>query len=382
VLTALANTLGCPYAELWLHDVRGDVLRPAAHWARDGFDQAPPLPDELDPGVGVVGVAWRRRQPVWVDDIHRDGLIGDTRGPVGGEPTPLRSAVVVPVHNAEDVHGAIILYSTAADRPSDTLALMLAGVASQFGQHLQHRRAEDLALQLARAKDEYIRLVGHELRTPLTSIAAYTDLLTSLGDDLPEDARQLLEVITRNSERLRRIIDALLDLAALDSGHATMHVVRFDLAATVRDAVADATPAADDWPVTLRAELPGEVPLDGDRSRLRHVLDTLLSNAITYSHPGGDVAVALTVELDRARITVADTGIGIPAEELRDVFERFHRSSRVRDLGIPGTGLGLATSRLVVDRHGGTIELQPTPGGGTTVTVCIPLRQPAANGEG
>jgi signal transduction histidine kinase len=250
------------------------------------------------------------------------------------------------------------------------LSVLLTGIAAQFGQHLQRRRAEGLALQLARSRHEYVRLVGHELRTPLTSIAACTELLSAFGDELPGDARELLDAVTRNSDRLRHIINALLDLAALDSGHVVLHRTTFDLAAAVRHATAGPFERG----VRVRADTPDSLLVEADETRIREVVRTLVSNAVTYSHPGGDVTVALTAVACHACLTVTDAGIGIPPDELDQVFERFQRSSRVRDLGIPGMGLSLAASRAVLDRHQGTIGLRETPGGGITAEVRLPLR--------
>jgi signal transduction histidine kinase len=106
---------------------------------------------------------------------------------------------------------------------------------------------------------------------------------------------------------------------------------------------------------------------------LRQVVDALLSNAITYSGPDDEISIRVTVTGGWAHLDVTDTGIGIPDDEQEQVFDRFHRSSRVRDLGIPGAGLSLPTSRLIVERHCGTLTLNPGPDGGTTAMVCLPL---------
>ncbi|WP_326999679.1 HAMP domain-containing histidine kinase [Dactylosporangium sp. NBC_01737] len=302
---------------------------------------------------------------MWADDIDGAGLLVQ-------DPTAdlvLRSAVVVPVRSGEDRLGTLVLCSNAAEQPNDMLSVMLSGIAAQFGQHLQRRRAEGLALLLARSRHEYVRLVGHELRTPLTSIAACTDLLCAFGDELPGDARELLEAVTRNSDRLRHIINALLDLAALDSGHVVLHRTTFDLAVAVRHATAGPF----ERQVHVRSDTPDALLVDADETRIREVLRALVGNAVTYSHPGGDVTVTLTTTAGHACLTVTDTGIGIPPDELDEVFERFQRSSRVRDLGIPGLGLSLATSRAVLDRHQGTITLHETRGGGVTAEVRLPL---------
>jgi PAS domain S-box-containing protein len=374
VLVALAETLGWPYAELWLHDPVSDTMRPAGQWRQPGVNTARTVPAQLTVEAGPGGVAWsQQRQPVWVGDVHAGGLLSADEA----ARSPLRAAVVVPVRRGEDLYGALYLFATAAERPSAALNVMLAGVAERLGQYLQRHRAEDLARQLARAKDNYSRLLSHELRTPLTSIAAYTELLTGLGDELPNDARQMLQAVTRNSDSLRGVVDDLLALDALDNGDTLLHIARLDLVTMIRDAINAASEAAADWRVHIITDLPDIMMIDGDDARLRQVIDALLSNAITYSHPGGDITITLTQTSDGcATLTITDSGIGVPTDELDRVFERFHRSSRVHELGIPGTGLALAISRVIVDRHHGSITLHPNAPGGTTATVRLPSRQP------
>jgi signal transduction histidine kinase len=368
VLTAVTEALGWPYSELWQYDPAAGAMRPAARCHRDGFGPTPPVPPRLAPGAGLPGRAWSAPGPVWVCDVDRAGLLA--QDPAAA--VVLRSAVVVPVCGGEDCAAALVLCSGAVEQPDDLLSVLLSGVAAQFGQHLQRRRAEGLELQLARSRHEYVRLVGHELRTPLTSIAACTDLLSAFGDDLPGDARELLDAVTRNSDRLRHIINALLDIAALDSGQVELQRTGFDLAGAVRHAVAG--PFERD--VQVRCDTPDTLVVEADETRIRQVLRTLIDNAVTYSHPGGQVTVTLTGTADTACLTVADTGIGIPPDELDEVFERFQRSSRARHLGIPGLGLGLAASRAVLEHHQGTVTLRETPGGGITAEACLPLRRP------
>jgi signal transduction histidine kinase len=349
-------------------------MRPAGQWQRPGFEPARPVPAELNTGAGLPGLAWSGGDPIWVDDVHAGGIMSadtDAR-------SPLTAAVVVPLRIGDDVYGALNLFTTTAERSSPALNTMLTGVASRFAQYVQHSLAETLTRQLVSASDNHLHLISHEIRTPLTSIAAYTELLTDLGDLLPGDAREMLQAITRNSASLCRIVDRLLELAALDSNHASLSIDRFDLAALIRAATTAAGEAAQHCRIQLVTDVPDTVMIDGDDDRLRQVVDHLLSNAILYSHPGGVVTATLarSSDLQNATLTVVDAGIGIPADELSRVFERFHRSSRVRELGLPGTGLGLAYSRVVLDRHHGHVDLHPNETGGTTATMRLPLHQP------
>ncbi|MGI5236540.1 ATP-binding protein [Dactylosporangium sp. CA-139066] len=372
LLEAVATTLHWPHAELWLVDKVGNVLRAAAMWTEPGYEI--PDPDPLAPGKGVSGLAWETGQPTWIPDISATGsrLNLPELARHG-----LRVGLAIPIRDGAGVTGTLSFFGDAAEEPEESLIALLSGIAAHVGQFLERRRAEDLAKQLARTKDEFIALVGHELRTPLTSISSYTELL--LHDHEDETTRdQFLAVIARNAENLRAIIDDLLDLAGLESGYVTMVERPLDFAAVVRE-VADANERAareKDLDVTLA--LPeGPAPVSGDLPRLRKVVDHLVTNAVKFTPAGGRVEIRLDSDVAGVTLRVVDTGVGIPEEERSRLFERFFRGSNIRNQGVPGTGLGLAISRTVIERHGGTITV--TDHGdkpGTTFVVRLPAYCP------
>ncbi|HET7566844.1 MAG TPA: ATP-binding protein [Gaiellaceae bacterium] len=261
------------------------------------------------------------------------------------------------------------------------IVLLLAGfsffyLASARSRRLLLARQEELATALAEleeaqhVKDEFVGLVSHELRTPLTSICGFTELL--LGDTANEEQREWLGIVERNGARLLHLVDDLLLTARIDSGRLDLESSEIDLATVVDDAVVAAAPAAEAASVRLAVQLE-PAPLYGDPGRLGQVLDNLLSNAIKFTPAGGSVAVALAVGDGKAAVTVADTGMGIPADEREHVFERFYRSARARQSEVPGTGLGLAVTRGIVEAHGGTIGFESVDGQGTTFRVELPL---------
>ncbi|WP_232323914.1 ATP-binding protein [Catenuloplanes japonicus] len=370
VLEAVVGTLGWAHAELWLVDGPGGVLRTAAHWSAPGSVAEMYVPDQLAYGQGISGRAWLTGEPVWIRDLADGGALlpADTI-----ETSQLHAALAIPVRSGTGTLGVLAFFAEVVEDPEDTLVALLAGIAAHVGQFLERRRAEDLELQLARSKDEYLALIGHEMRTPLTSISAYTSLLREASAaQLAADGPALLEVIDRNTTLLRGIIDDLLDLAALDTGHATVQMTPCDLAEVVREAVGAALSSLTGSSITLHATLPDSLVLPGDRMRLRRVLDNLIGNAIKYSPDGGAVTVTLTADGDyAAELTVSDHGIGIPPEERDRLFSRFYRSSRTRDRAIPGSGLGLAISRAIIERHHGTIALL-NPESGTSFQIRLP----------
>jgi len=231
--------------------------------------------------------------------------------------------------------------------------------------------------ELDRLKDEFVSLVSHELRTPLTSISGYLELLLEgEAGDLSEEQRRFLKVADRNAGRLLHLVGDLLFLAQVDSGKLTIDLAEVELDHLVEECVEAARPVAAEKRVDLKSDV-GDVPaLMGDRERLAQLLDNLVSNAIKFTPHGGKVELRLWPLNGHAVLEIADTGIGIPPEEQDRLFERFFRSSSATEHAIQGTGLGLSIARAIVQRHNGRIELESTPGEGTTVRVSIPIQGP------
>jgi PAS domain S-box-containing protein len=382
VLHAIGTCLGWPYMRLWLVDPAADALRTAATYTAPA--QRPlVIPDSIARGQGLAGQCWQSGELLWVPDVHAPD--SPMLAEVAASST-YQAAGGVPVRSGDTTVGVMTFFSHDRQEPEPALAILLTGVAGNIGAYLEQRRAEELALQLAATTDAYISLVGHELRTPLTSIASYTELIAESGDDTRiGEVRDLLDVVLRNTASLRCLVERLLDLAALESGHADLKPAPVDLAGIVRDAVTAAGPAAYHRHLTIRIELPDQLPVTGDADRLRQAVDQLLDNAIKYTRDGGaPVTVALTADTNRhhsngdrnaghtAVLTITDAGIGIPTNEQPQLQRRLYRASNARHTDIPGAGLGLATSRVIIERHHGTITLTQAQPVGTTVTVRLP----------
>jgi PAS domain S-box-containing protein len=371
VLEAVVGTLDWVHAELWLVDEAAGVVRSAARWSEPGWQSEIEVPAELPYGEGLPGRAWQADKPLWIRDVGRPQSLISHRTATTSR---LHTALAVPLRDGRKPLGVLTVFADRIEDPEDEILALMSGIAAHLGQFVEQRLVEDLQRQLARSKDEYLSLVGHELRTPLTSISAYTELLRELdGAALASDGPALLEVIERNAIHLRRIIDELMELSALDTGHAAVSAAPVDVAAMVRESVEATRSAIVGVPLDLITEMPDRLVLSGDQRRLRQVVDNLLGNAVKFSPDGGRITVTLRAEGGAAELAVADTGIGVPPEDRKELFTRLYRSSTVRDRAIPGTGLGLAMSRAVVQRHHGTIELVDHDGPGTTVRVRLPL---------
>jgi PAS domain S-box-containing protein len=235
--------------------------------------------------------------------------------------------------------------------------------------------------ELDRLKDEFISMFSHELRTPLASILGYAEILIDDGVSGP-DAEKCVEVIDRNAKRLLRLAGDLQLLSQINSGHMPVEFRRTDLADIAACAVEDMRPAAERKHIDLVLSATALPPFAADPTRIAQVLGNLLSNAVKFTPDGGKVEVRLGTEGDQAVLTVADTGIGIPAADRERIFERFFRTGIAKRQAIQGTGLGLTITQAIVAAHNGTIAVEGDEGRGSTFTVRLPLRPPPASDAG
>jgi signal transduction histidine kinase len=250
---------------------------------------------------------------------------------------------------------------------------------------LERETAEKLSDQnerlreLDRMKDVFVSSVSHELRTPLTSMVGYLEILRDgEAGALTDDQVHFLEIVDRNCHRLMDLIDDILLTARMDGGHFTLErapVALGDLAARHVESIRP-TAAAKGVQVVLDVEDDLE-PIEGDEMRLGQLLDNLLSNAVKFTPSGGTVIVDIGTHDRVARVEVSDSGIGMPAEDLDRLFERFFRASTART--VQGTGLGLSIAKSIAEAHGGTIGVRSQVDVGTTFVVDLPLMPSTAS---
>ena len=239
----------------------------------------------------------------------------------------------------------------------------------------ERRRAEALA-EIDRAKTTFFSNVSHEFRTPLTLMIG--PLEEALSDPSPAhfDPRQKarLEIAHRNSLRLLKLVNTLLDFARIEAGRVQARFEATDLSALTADLVSSFRSAFDKAGLFLKTDCrPLPKPIHVDRDMWEKIVLNLVSNAFKFTFEGG-VEVNLRSDGDSALLTVRDTGVGIPEEELPRVFERFHRIEGQRSRSFEGSGIGLALVHELVRQHSGTIDVQSTVGSGTSFTVAIPFQ--------
>jgi PAS domain S-box-containing protein len=238
-------------------------------------------------------------------------------------------------------------------------------------------------LELDRMKDEFVALVSHELRTPLTSILGYLELIRAEeAGPVNEEQAEFLAIVSRNADRLLRLVGDLLLVAQIEAGKLQLEPVDIDLGHLIRDCLEAARPRAAEKGIELVSTGDLETTLSADRVRLAQVFDNLVSNAVKFTPEGGSVTVELSRRNGEAVVAVTDTGIGIPVEEQAGLFQRFFRTKSATRHAIQGTGLGLAITRAIAEAHGGSIEVESEEGAGTTFRVTLPLRTGAETAGG
>jgi signal transduction histidine kinase len=219
-------------------------------------------------------------------------------------------------------------------------------------------------------RQEFISNVSHEIQSPLTSIRGFAQALQN--DALtPDERRHYLDIIENESTRLSRVTENLLRLAALDSDHARFEPLPYRVDKQVRSLILACEPQWTEKGIGMDALL-DEVTLTGDEDLLSQVWINLIHNSIKFTPPGGTVCVELHERYHAAELTIRDTGIGISAEDLPRVFERFYKADPSRTSAAGGSGLGLAIAKQIVEMHSGTIVVESQPGAGTVFTVRLP----------
>jgi signal transduction histidine kinase len=228
--------------------------------------------------------------------------------------------------------------------------------------------------EIDRTKSDFLSTISHELRTPLTSIAGYVEMMRDgeAGDVAPMQ-RQMLDVVARNTQRLRDLIEDVLILSRVESGTLRTERLPVALRGVIDHAVTALRPQAAQADVRLDViSAPGPSMLLGDAAQLEQVVLNLIGNALKFTPAAGRVTVSLETTGADLVLRVEDTGIGIPGGEVAELFQRFFRASNAKAQQITGSGLGLAIVASIVAAHHGRVEVDSQEGRGSTFTVVLP----------
>lgn len=345
------------------------VTRVSAEWNAPGAARGV-LPDELSDESTMFDLAAR----LWAE----------------AEVQPLRRSspsVVVPVGEGDLVLGIIWIArpDTAREWTRAEIGL-IQHVSGNLAYALMQSHligAQQLVMlklhELDQAKTDFLTTVNHELRTPLTSITAYVDMIRSgAGGTVPPGVGRMIDVISRNAERLRQLIEDMLTVSHQDSP-GNLQLSQVNVGTMLKLVIAALQPLADSRSLSLTVvHAPGTVIVRADEAKLEQVFSNIISNAIKFTPDGGHVAVSSGITtgpgtVPSVVVRVEDTGVGIPSNEVDQVFTRFFRASNASTAAIPGSGLGLAIAHDIVERHAGSLDIESELGVGTTVSVGLPL---------
>lgn len=225
-----------------------------------------------------------------------------------------------------------------------------------------------------RMKSDFFSLMAHELRTPLASIKEGTNLLLKgIGEDLKEKREEVLTIIAEETNRLTDLVNSLLDLSKMEAGMIALNLERSDISSLINKAVSGMGPLAMTKNVSIKVEIPQDLPcvkMDGER--ILQALRNLIGNAVKFTPGGGHITVSAQPMEKGVRVSVADTGPGIPKEDLNAIFDKFQQATMTSYNKIKGTGLGLAIVKHIINAHGGKVWVESEIGHGSTFTFLLP----------
>lgn len=226
---------------------------------------------------------------------------------------------------------------------------------------------------------ELIGNISHELRTPLAGIKAMLETLKEGAIEDKQAAADFLSRIEGEADRMTQMVSEITELSRIETGRAELRMTPLNLKLLVEEVAAQLNPLAQRHQVIITTDLATDLPAGrGDKDRIRQALVNLVHNAIKFNHPGGSVTMSTKASGESVIVSVSDTGVGIPEEELPHVFERFYKADRARTRG--GSGLGLAIAKHIVQAHGGSIWAQSEEGQGSTFSFSLPIpANPGAN---
>lgn len=388
VCAMLGEGLSVDRIMLYTHDDSGAIDQ-RTQWHRDDLPDLGPLPSSLADEVKEVGDELRRQATVFVlsDFLHAEVQTQD-RAERFYRATGATSLLMVPVGIGEQGLGVLSLMTVDTPRRWRRYEIQAvqqcAGYVAQSIVDLRLREMREAQVDqltaLDRQKTDFMATVSHELRTPLTSINGYLELLED-GDygDLSTAQLGALDIIGRNANRLRGLIEDLLVLNKIEATGLQSSTEDVAVEGLVEDVADLLRPVAEAAGVTLVVEpIDPQLLIRVDRGQLERSLINLGSNAVKFTPSGGQATIGATETDGRVVVTVADTGIGIPEQDLPQLFGRFFRASNATAAAIPGTGLGLAIVRAIVEGHGGELQINSVEGKGTVIRVVLPTGNDAA----
>jgi signal transduction histidine kinase len=290
--------------------------------------------------------------------------------------------LAAPLVVADDYMGTLYLLSSPPmQRFKRADVALLPGLTTQLAIAVKNVRftvelkeANEELLHVDQIKSDFLATISHELRTPLTSIIGYSDMLLSgMTGEMTDKQKLFMRSILNNGESLLNLINDILDITKIEAGKLELYLEPVDLGSVLTSVLSTIKPRAREKMIEVSTFLPSDLPpLRADSSKLGQILINLLANAIKYTPERGSVSVEARLATNSVEVRVVDTGIGIAAEHLEHIFERFTQIDNTSTRSQGGTGLGLAITKDLIELHGGTIRVQSQLGKGSSFVFTIP----------
>ena len=228
--------------------------------------------------------------------------------------------------------------------------------------------------EMEKMKSDFFSLMAHELRTPLASIKEGTNLLLKgIGEDFEEKRKEVLAIIAEESNRLTDLVNSLLDLSKMEAGMIALNLEKSDISSLINKAVSGMGPLAMTKNVSIKVEIPQDLPcVNMDGERILQALRNLIGNAVKFTPGGGHITISVQPMEKGVRVSVADTGLGIPKEDLNAIFDKFQQATMTSYNKIKGTGLGLAIVKHIINAHGGKVWVESEIGHGSIFIFLLP----------
>ena len=234
-------------------------------------------------------------------------------------------------------------------------------------------RANDRLRELDRIKSEFISIAAHQLRTPLSAVKWIMSMLEADEFASPEERQEFISKAAESTNRMIALINDLLEVDHLQSGRLQFTFESVDVAKVLEIVTSELKPQIEAKRQTLHMNLAQNAPVKGDTAKLQALLQNLVENAMKYTPVDGTIDIATAVKENFLEISVKDNGIGIPRDQLSQLFTKFFRAKNAMKVDTTGSGLGLFITKQVVERHGGTIRFESVEGKGSTFFVLLPL---------
>ncbi len=369
------------FGEAWIPRADGSVLESSPAWygKKSGLDAFRQFSQDMTfaPGECLPGRVWASQQPEWRTDVSADSSQIYRRAQVAKD-FGLKAALGIPII-ANGVVLAVLVFYMLESRAQDERLIQLIAASTQLGLVIERKRAEDeirhaleKEKELNELKSRFVSMTSHEFRTPLTTIVFSAGLLETYGQKWTEEKKtQHFRRIQTAAQRMTQLLDDVLFFNKTEVGKQEFQPAPLDFRLFCDELVEEMQLSTGNQHTLILRHQQDSLTACMDEKLLRQIFSNLLTNAIKYSPPDGEIHITTSRHGDTVIVQVQDHGMGIPVAEQQRVFDTFHRATNVGN--ISGTGLGLVIVKQCVALHGGTIALNSEVGVGTTFVITLPL---------